>query len=496
MNRSMCRRLAWLLVGLVAVCLAFQQAALGSLSVRRRQTTPTAADVCRVHLLAPISLRAARIRAFEGELAPTEVRLLDDAADGRLDQHTLLRAALIASGATEPQQIARYERRVACLIDQLRAALAKQPGSAAETAAPQRAAGERAAPQQTAGEKATPEQTAGERVTAEAILRFMHQEVFSGGYQLPHTDLRRTLDEGRYNCVTGTVLYLTLAEALGIEGCGLEMPRHAMVRLMLAGRAVDVETTCAEWFSLEPRDRLVHAAQPTTLPRGRPGTQSTTAAQPPPAGGRTGTAPAREVPAALRALAPAELAAMVYYNRGVDRLAEGRFAEAAAANAKALRLDPLSRTAYGNLLATINNWAVDRAGRGEFVGALALLERGRELDAAYEPFRLNYLHVACQWSNSLCRQGRGDWPATPRFVRPRARCSAAGPRHATRPATGSAHGRSLMWLVANWTTPRSGWSARLRRSSAGPSVWSPRDAATPRSSCVSRACDACPAIAC
>ena len=35
---------------------------------------------------------------------------------------------------------------------------------------------------------------------------------------------------------------------------------------------------------------------------------------------------------------------MIYYNRGVDLLAEKRFAEAAAANAKALRLDPTNAT--------------------------------------------------------------------------------------------------------------------------------------------------------
>ena len=41
-----------------------------------------------------------------------------------------------------------------------------------------------------------------------------------------------------------------------------------------------------------------------------------------------------------RQVSPIQLAAMIYYNRGVDLLGEKRFAEAARANAKALRLIP------------------------------------------------------------------------------------------------------------------------------------------------------------
>ena len=70
-----------------------------------------------------------------------------------------------------------------------------------------------------------------------------------------------------------------------------------------------------------------------------------------------------------REVSPIQMAAMIYYNRGVDLLAEKRFAEAAAANAKALRLDPANATARGNLLATINNWSIE-------LGRLPALRRG------------------------------------------------------------------------------------------------------------------------
>lgn len=406
---SACRHLAWLLVGLAAAWLSPSQTAQGSLSPGLKHAPQVApqhaalvpAEAWRVRLLPPIPLRAAQIRAFEGEPAPAEVRLLDDAADGRLDEHTLLRAALIASGATEPGQIARYERHISGLIEQLQGVLAEQPACAAETAAPQGIAGETPAPQSLAAETAAPQLATR---AAEAVLRFMHREILTRGYQLPQTDLRSALEEGRYNCVTATVLYLTLAEAAGLKGCGLEMPKHAMVRLELGAEHLDVETTCAEWFALDPKDRPVPGSPACTSGEAQP------TGSPVPSGPGLQEPPAQPAPhaqpLALRALGAAELAAMVYYNQGVDRLAEGRFAAAVAANAKALRLDPQSRTAYGNLLATINNWAVDCSVRGEYLEAIALLERGREIDSAYEPFTLNYRHVARQWSDLLCRQGR------------------------------------------------------------------------------------------
>ena len=85
-----------------------------------------------------------------------------------------------------------------------------------------------------------------------------------------------------------------------------------------------------------------------------------------------------------------ELVATIYYNRGVDLLAEERFADAAAANLKAVRLDPQNATAKGNLLATINNWAIDLATSGNYEKAAALWQLGLATDPRYDAFRTNY----------------------------------------------------------------------------------------------------------
>ena len=57
---------------------------------------------------------------LEGEPCPLEQSLLHDAVDGRLDEHSLLAAALIAGGVQAPDVLARYEDRLAELAGLLR----------------------------------------------------------------------------------------------------------------------------------------------------------------------------------------------------------------------------------------------------------------------------------------------------------------------------------------------------------------------------------------
>jgi len=287
---------------------------------------------------------------FDGRLCPLEERLFADAADRRLDEFPLFEAALIASGVQQPGRLAYYRRRFDALVDELRPRIGK-------------------------GSK-PPQQ-------AQTVFEFLHGRVLTGGYQLESTDLRAALDKGRFNCVSASVLFDCLAGACGLDVCGLEMPGHAMSRLRLADGPLDVETTCARWFGLldDP------AGQAEAVRRTLGEDLSRRYAQ------------AREV-------SPVEMAAMIYYNRGVDLLAAKRFEDAAVANAKALRLDPASITARGNLLATINNWAIALSAAGRYAEAAELLRTGRSFDPTFEAFSLNFVHVHHEWSQSLCREGR------------------------------------------------------------------------------------------
>ncbi len=294
---------------------------------------------------------AATYATLEGNVTALEAALFADAADGRWDQHTLLRAALVASGVTDSRSLERYEARFNDLASELR---------------------------RTSSSAASPRQL------AEAVFEFAHARILCGGYRLESSGLPAALDEGRYNCVSASVLYNCLAETVGLEARGLEVPGHAMSRIVLPDGVIDVETTCPTWFRLMNDPERQAQAVAATL----------------------GAAAEASTPAERREVSAVEFVATIYYNRGVDFLGERRFAEAVAANAKALRLDPASVTARGNLLATVNNWAIATAAEGRHEEAAALLRRGLAIAPDYKTFRTNYAHVHHQWMAQLLSAGR------------------------------------------------------------------------------------------
>ncbi len=286
---------------------------------------------------------------FEGRLSELEVRLFEEAAAGYCLDHSLLAAALVASGVSDLATLRRYEAQVAGLVAELR-----------------RSGQVRGSPRQ----------------QAQAIFEFMHRRALRGGYQLDCTDLTIVLSEGRFNCVSASVTFNCLAAEFGLVARGLEVPGHALSRLVLPEGNLDVETTCPDWFRLldNPEKQAELVSRTIGIPR-MPGRASEE----------------------RRQVSDVELVATIYYNRGVDLLGERQFAAAVAANAKALRLDPHSVTARGNLLATLNNWAVAEAGAGCFREAADLLRQGLAIDPNYEMFRNNDRHVYREWIAQLCR---------------------------------------------------------------------------------------------
>lgn len=284
------------------------------------------------------------------QLCPLEKRLFADAADGRLDEFSPLQAALVASGVEDAQVLQRYRGRQADLLGEL--------GRSGKLTGPP-------------------------RQRARALFEFMHRRVLTAGYRSDCTDLRTAFDQGRFNCVSASVLFNCLAGELGLAVCGLEIPGHAMSRLMLPNGPLDVETTCPRWFQLIDD----------------PGAQAELVTK--------ALGPAASADRSLaREISYPQMAAMIYYNRGVDLLAQKRFDQAATANAKALRLDPQSVTARGNLLATINNWAIALGGTDQYAEAVDLLREGLRLDPAYETFVPNFVHVHHQWVEHLCQAGK------------------------------------------------------------------------------------------
>ena len=77
-------------------------------------------------------------------------------------------------------------------------------------------------------------------------------------------------------------------------------------------------------------------------------------------------------------------------------LKDEKFLAAVSANLAALQLDPHCEPAYDNLLATINDWALALAGRGERGTGRNLLSAGIWLVPDYQPFRINYRFLAAK----------------------------------------------------------------------------------------------------
>ena len=297
---------------------------------------------------------AAALAEYERPSSALERDMLADAAAARMDHRDLLRAALIASGVDDSRQLAEYLDRVAAWDRPLREAGARQG-------------------------QLWP--------TARIVFEFMHRQALRGGYRQDRSDLLQAIDTGHYNCVSATVLYCGLLARWGVASHGLAFPGHVMCRASLDGASLDVETTCFRWFQLADAPH----EQQSLLERTLGGSEQYAAKL-----------------ARRRVASAAQLVAMIYYNRGIDLLAARRWEEALAANAKALRLDRDNEAARGNLVATLNNWAIALGEAGRYRQAVEKLEAGLALDPGFAPLAANYAHVHYLWVERLC--GAKEYP--------------------------------------------------------------------------------------
>jgi hypothetical protein len=120
-----------------------------------------------------------------------EQRLLADATDGQFDQHSLVVAALIASGTTGPM-LYRLQARFESLANEFTQSL-------------------------------EPRMPALER--ASVLRKFLHTRILSH-YRTDASDLAVTLETGDFNCVTASVLFVALAQRVGITAYAVQLPEH------------------------------------------------------------------------------------------------------------------------------------------------------------------------------------------------------------------------------------------------------------------------------
>jgi tetratricopeptide (TPR) repeat protein len=317
---------------------------------------------------------------------PVERALLQDAQDGRWDNFDLFRAALIVEGVRDPNKFRNYEMRIDKIVAEANQYL------------------------QSVHQENSPE------ALTRKLFELLHQKILTGQYDLDCTNLGKVLETGRFNCVSATILFNCLAYKAGLDVYALEMPGHALSRVKFDdGTSIDIETTCPRWFEYKNETERNNAIIASAVPAEAypiTGNQTSNITNNTNAHSVTNSdfAP-KDLLQKKREISPVQLIATIYYNKGVDLHAEKRYAEAAMSNVKALHLDPINATAWGNFMAAINNWSIElttELNPKRYDIAALLLDRGVYLDPSYDKFQANQLHVYYFWIRDLAVEGRNE----------------------------------------------------------------------------------------
>ena len=143
------------------------------------------------------------------------------AADSRPDQAAVLEAMLWASGIEDPAARDKYRQQFEKVV-----AAAK---SAAKDAKNDRERGER-------------------------LMKLLHEGVMKKGYSLDQTSFAAVFDEGEYNCVSSTAMYLLTGERLGLALVPISIPGmpfvpgHAALDMLDGKARIQIEPTNPDGF--------------------------------------------------------------------------------------------------------------------------------------------------------------------------------------------------------------------------------------------------------
>lgn len=192
-----------------------------------------------------------------------------------------------------------------------------------------------------------PAGTATERL--KVIHAAAHQFVLTGHYREVASDLRTALTSGDFNCLTALLVCSDLCRAAGLKAQAKMVRGHVFLAIETSlGRVLRVEPGTPQWAvrALDNAD-------------------------------------------GDRSLTDIELLGKFYYNRGVQRLQAGQYAEGTALLRTSLVLDAHDDDARTNLAAGLNNWAVAFCRDKRFGEAAALIEQGLAIDPEFAPLVAN-----------------------------------------------------------------------------------------------------------
>jgi len=255
------------------------------------------------------------------DISPDEASLFADAKNGKLAAWSQAEAILVASGVQEKQRRARYLAQIDQLVAEAKIMIRKG--------------------------KTVYQQ-------GELLLAWMHKRVLISGYQENQSSFSTLLDTGKFNCVSSSALYGILGQKLGLDIRAIEVPDHTFSIFYDGARHVDVETTSPAGF--DPASRPEVLAQFTR---------------------QTGFNYISEKDQdKRREVTGLGLAALIYYNHGVELAKKRKYQEALLANFCALSLDAKMKTAVHNVLAVLANWSKELVGQKHYTQAVEVVEMG------------------------------------------------------------------------------------------------------------------------
>ena len=81
---------------------------------------------------------------------------------------------------------------------------------------------------------------------------FLDNESRGGGYSADQSQLTSVFDNGSFNCLSSSLLFIVIAKELGYDVSGIVLPSHAFVEIQLArSERIDIETTAYSGFNVQ-----------------------------------------------------------------------------------------------------------------------------------------------------------------------------------------------------------------------------------------------------
>jgi hypothetical protein len=262
-----------------------------------------------------------------GGLAPTpeEKNLFEDAQDGRLDFFLFPDAALLASGVTDPAARSLYLKKIQTWQDRSAEAMV--------------------------GAGSTPKDR------LDALLRWMHTGILTGGYYENQTELSKLLDCGRYNCVSATIMFNLLARARNFLPRVVEVPGHVFTAIEIGDhRYLDVENTVP--YGVDPLADERVAMQLWTERKLRYYTDKKVKG---------------------RIVSDLALITLIYQNRGGVFLEKKKYPEALLAFFNALSIDRAFNPAVRGIFRVLQDWSKSLAEDKQFQEAHRIVQLGLDV---------------------------------------------------------------------------------------------------------------------